>query len=281
MKVKKPEMIVEKLIKAGKKKDEITIVNSLILGFLAGAFIALGGLVAIRIVASLPKDIWGSMGRLFFAAVFPVGLIMIIFTGSELATGNMTTQPLAWLNGDIKLKNVFKNWFFVFLGNIIGSLFVAYFFACISGILGAEPQASYVVNLANNKINMTWIEAFWRGVGCNWLVGIAIWMSFATDRLIGKIFAVWWPIMTFVAIGFEHSIANTFFVPAGLFIGNTASYSGTVLNAGWQTFILKNLVPVTLGNIFGAVVFVSLTGWYLYSYKSHKRIVKEGFRESA
>lgn len=281
MEVKKPVSIVEGLIKAGIKKDNLTILNSLILGFLAGAFIALGGLVAIRVVASLPKDIWGSIGRLFFAGVFPVGLIMIIFTGSELATGNMTTQPLAWLNGDIKLKNVFKNWIFVFIGNLIGSLFVAYFFASISGILAVEPQASYIVNLANNKINLSWFEAFWRGVGCNWLVGIAIWMSFATESLIGKIAAVWWPIMTFVAIGFEHSIANSFFVPAGLFIGNSASYTGVTLNVGWHTFILKNLIPVTLGNIFGAVVFVALTGWYLYSYKSKKKSVKEKFKESA
>lgn len=281
MKVKKPETIVKALIKAGKKKDKISIMDSLILGFLAGGFIALGGLVAIRVVAALPEEIWGSMGRLFFAGVFPVGLMMIIFTGSELATGNMTTQPLAWLNGDIKLKNVFKNWTFVFIGNVLGSLFVAYFFANISGVLGAEPQASYIVNLANNKINLNWFEAFWRGVGCNWLVGIAIWMSLATDKMIGKIMAVWWPIMTFVAIGFEHSIANAFFVPAGIFIGNSASYTGVVLNVGWQTFIIKNLIPVTLGNIFGAVVFVSLTSWYLYSYKTKKRVLKESLKESA
>lgn len=281
MKVKKPEIIVKALTKAGKKKDDISILNYLILGFLAGAFIALGGLLAIRVVAALPNDVWGSMSRLFFAGVFPVGLMMIIFTGSELATGNMTTQPLAWLNGDIKLRSVFKNWFFVFIGNVIGSLFVAYFFANISGILGAEPQASYIVNLANNKIDLNWFEAFWRGVGCNWLVGIAIWMSFATDNMIDKIMAVWWPIMTFVAIGFEHSIANTFFVPAGIFIGNSASYTGTILNVSWQTFILKNLIPVTLGNIFGAVVFVSLTGWYLYSYKSNEKVIKKSLKESA
>ena len=281
MKVKKPEKIVAALIEAANNKNKLSIANSLILGFLAGSFIALGGLLAIRVVAALPGEIWGSMGRLFFAGVFPVGLMMIIFTGSELATGNMTTQPLAWLNGDIRLKHVFKNWFFVFIGNVIGSLFVAYFFANISGILGVEPQASYIVNLANNKIDLNWFEAFWRGVGCNWLVGIAIWMSFATDSMIGKIVAVWWPIMSFVAIGFEHSIANSFFVPAGILIGNSASYSGTALTVGWPSFIMKNLIPVTLGNIFGAVVFVSLTGWYIYSYKNKKRIIKEGLKESA
>ena len=272
MKVKKPKIIVDLLIKAAKRKNKLSIINMLLLGFLAGAFVALGGLLAIRVVAFLPGEIWGSMTRLFFAGVFPVGLIMIVFTGSELATGNMTTQSLAWLNGDINLKGVLRNLLFVFIGNVIGSLFVAYFFAHISGLLSTGSQASYIVNLANNKVDLNWIEAFWRGVGCNWLVGIAIWMSLATDKMIGKIIAIWWPIMAFVAIGFEHSIANTFFVPAAIFIGNSSLSSGVVLNVSWQSFIMKNLIPVTLGNILGAVIFVSFTAWYVYSYKSAKKL---------
>jgi len=268
MKVKEPKEVVKSLTKAAINKNKISILNCLILGFLAGAFIGLGGLVAIRAVAALPVEIWGSMGRLVLAGVFPVGLMMIVFTGSELATGNMSTQPLAWLNDKINLKGVFKNWTFVFIGNVIGSLFVAYFFGKITGILGAEPQASYIVNLANSKVDLSWGEAFWRGVGCNWLVGIAIWMSAATDNMIGKIMAIWWPIMTFVAIGFEHSIANSFFVPAGIFIGNSAAYTGTALSVNWQSFLVKNLIPVTIGNIVGAVVFVSLASWYIYSYNS-------------
>ena len=272
MKVKKPKVIVDLLIEAAKRKNKLSIVNMLLLGFLAGAFVALGGLLAIRVVAFLPGEIWGSMTRLFFAGVFPVGLIMIVFTGSELATGNMTTQSLACLNGDINLKGVLRNLLFVFIGNVIGSLFVAYFFAHISGLLSTGSQASYIVNLANNKVDLNWIEAFWRGVGCNWLVGIAIWMSLATDKMIGKIIAIWWPIMAFVAIGFEHSIANTFFVPAAIFIGNNSLSSGVVLNVSWQSFIMKNLIPVTFGNILGAVIFVSFTAWYVYSYKSTERL---------
>lgn len=279
MKVKKPEAIVELLTTSGEKKANLSIINMLILGFLAGAFVAMGGLLAVRIGALLPGEIWGSMSRFLFAAVFPVGLIMIIITGSELATGNMTTQPLAWFNGNIKFGGILRNWFFVFVGNVIGSIFVAYFFAKMSGLLVIGPAANYIVDIANSKVDIGWTEAFWRGVGCNWLVGISIWMSVATDRLVGKIVAVWWPIMAFVAIGFEHSIANTFFIPAGIFVGNTAGYTGTVLNAGWNTFIINNLIPVTLGNILGAVIFVSLTGWYLFSDTTQKNIREDNIEE--
>ena len=272
MKVKSPEEIVELLTNSGVKKANLSIINMLILGFLAGAFVAMGGLLAIRVGALLPSEIWGSMSRFFFAAVFPVGLIMIIMTGSELATGNMTTQPLAWFNGDIDFKGIIKNWFFVFVGNVLGSLFVAYFFAKTSGLLATGSAANYIVNIANTKVDINWLEAFWRGVGCNWLVGISIWMSFATERLVGKIIAVWWPIMAFVAIGFEHSIANTFFIPAGILIGNGSAYTGVNLTANYSSFIFNNLIPVTLGNIFGAVIFVSLTGWYVYSHKIQENL---------
>lgn len=281
MKVNSPEKIVKLLTDAGIKKDKKSTINLLILGFLAGAFIAFGGLVAIKIASGLSDEIWGSISTLIFASLFPIGLIIIIFTGSELATGNMTTQPLAWFSGNINFKDVIKNWTLVFIANIIGSLFVAYFFAYLSGILTAGNQASYVVNLANSKVSLNWFEAFLRGVGCNWLVGLAIWFSFASDSILGKIAGIWWPIMTFVAIGFEHSIANAFFIPAGLIIGNSASYTGPILNASWSSFLMNNLIPVTLGNIIGAAVFVSLTSWYVYSNKSSKDINSTNLKESA
>ena len=264
IKVKKPGEIANRLTDSGKKKAGMSIDKMLILGFLAGAFVAMGGLLALRLSSGLSANGWGSIASFLFAAVFPVGLIMIVFTGSELATGNMTTQPIAFFDGKIELKGVIKNWFFVFVGNVLGSLFVAYFFGKVSGLLMSETVAGNVVNIANAKVSLSWTTAFWRGVGCNWLVGIAIWMALATDNLMGKVTAIWWPIMAFVALGFEHSIANTFFVPAGIYISKASTYVGPALDANWSSFIINNLIPVTLGNIVGAGVFVALVGWYVF-----------------
>ena len=264
IKVKKPGEIAQIITNAGKKKANLSVSKMLILGFLAGAFVAMGGLLAVRLTAGLSGEIWGSIGSFIFAAVFPVGLIMIVLTGTELATGNMSIQPISYLNGDIELYSDYKNWIVVFIGNVLGSIFVAFFFAKVSGLLTSETLSSGIVNITNAKVSLSWAQAFWRGVGCNWLVGIAIWMSLATDNMMGKILAIWWPIMAFVALGFEHSIANTFFVPAGIFIGNGASYTGPALEAGWSSFLMNNLVPVTLGNIVGAVVFISLFGYFIY-----------------
>ncbi len=270
MEFKSPEMIGKMVAKAGIKKANLTPVNLLLLGFLAGAFIAFGGLLAIMVTAGISAEIWGSMTKFVFAGLFPLGLILVIIAGAELATGNMMTQPMALLNGNIKVTGLLRNWFLVYIGNFIGSIFVAYFLVYLTGLVSAEPWTSFVVNTANAKISLSWTQAFWRGVGCNWLVGLAIWMSLATDNVSGKIFAIWWPIMGFVAIGFEHSIANTFFIPLGILTGSAPGYLGPMLEAGWSSFVFNNLIPVTLGNIIGAGLFVSLIYWFTYLKRSEK-----------
>jgi formate transporter len=272
MSIRKGEEIIKFLGEIGVKKATMSIKKLILLGFLAGVFIAFGGLLAIMVSGDLPLEIWGSIKKLIFAAVFPVGLILVVIAGAELATGNMMIQPLAFLNGNIKLSGVYRNWFYVYIGNVIGSLFVAYLLAYMSGLISSEPFMSYVVNIANAKCNLSWMEAFLRGLGCNWLVGLACWMAFSTDTFGGKVMALWWPVMTFVAVGFEHSIANAFFVPLGLFAGSSATYVGPQLTATWLSFLLNNLIPVTLGNIAGATIFVSLFYWYIFKKEDKEKI---------
>lgn len=281
---KQPSEIAKGMVEIGIKKANLTADKMIILGFLAGAYIGLGGFLAIRVSGSISSDIWGSLQKLVFGAVFPVGLMLVIIAGAELVTGNFMTQTISFVDGKITLKGVLKNWLLVYIGNLLGSLFIAFVLAYKTGLIMETvklanasldlPWASYIVKIANAKVSLSWWEAFWRGVGCNWLVALAVWIAFAAEDIVGKIFAIWWPIMAFVSIGFEHSVANMFFIPLGIFAGNDVKYINLVqiakvpaLKATWESFIVNNLIPVTLGNIVGAGLFVGVVYWYVYLQK--------------
>ncbi|AKX95037.1 formate transporter [Moorella thermoacetica] len=296
MAFKLPKEVAMDIVQAGVKKAALPVNKTLVLGFLAGAYIALGGLLAVRVSGAVPNEVWGSLQKLIFAGVFPVGLMMVIIAGAELATGNFMTQPLALLERKIGVNGVFKNWVLAYLGNFIGSIFVAFFLAYMTGltlepvktgdVVAKMPWAAFIVNLANAKTALNWWEAFWRGVGCNWLVALAVWMAFSANDIAGKIYAMWWPIMAFVAVGFEHSVANMFFIPLGIFVGNNPAYvafthtaqgiatQAPVLKATWETFFVNNLIPVTLGNIVGAGLFVGTVYWYVYLKAEKERSVR-------
>ncbi|MFZ5755085.1 MAG: formate/nitrite transporter family protein [Bacillota bacterium] len=286
MAFKSPNDIAMGMVQVGVKKAALSVKKMLILGFLAGAYIALGGFLAVRVGGAVPNDVWGSLQKFIFAGVFPVGLMMVIIAGAELVTGNFMTQPIAFLDRKIGISGVIKSWTFVYLGNFIGSIFVAFVLSYLTGLIMEPvkagdvvtkmPWAAYIVKVANAKTALTWWEAFWRAVGCNWMVVLAVWMAFSAEDIVGKIFAIWWPIMAFVAIGFEHSVANMFFIPLGIFAGSDPTYvaftqtaqgiaaQAPVLKATWETFFLNNLIPVTLGNIVGAGLFVAMVYWYVY-----------------
>jgi formate/nitrite transporter len=162
-----------------------------------------------------------------------------------------------------------KRWGIVFLTNFIGSLLVA-LLLYFSGLwkTGDGALGAAAVKVAYNKVALSFGEALWRGIGCNWLVCLAVWMALAARQTIGKIFAIFFPIMAFVAIGFEHSVANMYFIPAGILLMNE-----TVINSllgmdlsmlGWANFLWRNLFPVTIGNIIGGGVFVGMSYWGAY-----------------
>jgi formate/nitrite transporter len=231
----------------------------LALGFLAGAYIAFGGTVAIATGKGITAEGLGGLSKLIFAGTFPVGLMLVVIAGSELFTGNCGVVTPSCLAGRAKWAGLLKNWVFVYIGNFIGSLFVAYCLGFASNLFGKEPYLSGVQGIATGKVALSFGAAFWRGVGCNWLVCLAVWLAVSANDISGKVWGIWFPIMAFVAIGFEHSVANMFFIPLGMFYGAPVT---------WGQFLINNLLPVTLGNIVGGGLFVGTIYWWLYGRQS-------------
>ena len=256
MAFKKPAEVAKAAVAAGKTKTLITPDKLILLGFLAGAYIAFGGHLAIIVGGGVNVETLGKgVQKLLFGGVFPVGLMLVVIGGSELFTGNCLLPPIALFAGETDRNGVLRNWGWVYLGNFVGSVFVAFFLSTLTGLFAAEPWQSFIIDLAEKKVALGWGAAFWRAVGCNWLVCLAIWMAIAAEDIVSKIFAIWFPIMAFVAMGFEHSIANMYFIPAGMFAGADVSL---------LQFLLLNLLPVTIGNIIGGFIFVALIYYYLY-----------------
>ncbi|MBC7251582.1 MAG: formate/nitrite transporter family protein [Anaerolineae bacterium] len=252
---KKPGEIVDSACTIGKAKAEESIIRLLVLGFLAGAYIAFGGTVAIATGKGITAEGFGGLAKLIFAGTFPVGLMLVVIAGSELFTGNCGVITPSCLTGRAKWVGLLKNWVFVYIGNFIGSLFVAYCLGYLSNLFGKDPYLSAVQGIASAKVSMSFGAAFWRAVGCNWLVCLAVWLAVSANDIAGKVWGIWFPIMAFVAIGFEHSVANMFFVPLGMFYGAPVT---------WGQFLVNNLLPVTLGNIVGGGFFVGTIYWWLY-----------------
>ncbi|MGC1330729.1 formate/nitrite transporter family protein [Pseudomonas sp.] len=245
MSLNTPQQIAEMAIDTGVKKAHAPLPAILVLGFLAGAFIALGFLLDIHVSTMIPGP-WSSFGNLLGAAVFPLGLILVILGGGELLTGNMMTLPMALFSGKITLPALLRNWALVTLANLAGALFVAYCFGHLLG-LTEGPFLAKTLAIANAKASADFTHAFVSGIGCNWMVCLAVWLSYASKEVTGKILGMWFPVMGFVAIGFQHVVANMFVIPAAIFAGAL----------GWEQFA-DNMVPVFLGNAVGGAIFVGL-----------------------
>lgn len=250
-----PEEIMELSIGYGEKKIHKPLLAKLILGFIGGAMISLGYLAYIRVSASIPENM-ASLTSLVGAAVFPIGLLVILLGGGELITGNMMAVAIAFMDKKVTFKELVLNWVTITLANIVGAFFVAYFFGHVVGLTHSGVYLDQVVSMAHHKVEVTWLQAFGSGIGCNWFVGLALWLSYGAKDAAGKVLTIWFPVMIFVAIGFQHSVANCFVIPAAIFEGH----------ATWGEF-LNNFIPVYLGNIVGGAVFVS--AFYYLSYKHH------------
>lgn len=238
---------------AGVKKVTMPWFDTLVLGFLAGAYIAFGFLLDIRVTGSMPEEIWGSFTGFVGAAVFPLGLVFVLIAGGELLTGNMMADATARFSGKITTRQLAKNWTLVTISNLVGSIFVAYFFGHYLGLTETGDFLDKTVEMAGGKIEDSFMQAFVSGIGANWLVCLAVWLNFAADDVAGKILGIWFPIMAFVAIGFQHVVANMFIIPAAIFAGYY----------GWYDF-LENMVSVFLGNAVGGAIFVG--GFYKVVY---------------
>ncbi|WP_430536111.1 formate/nitrite transporter family protein [Listeria rocourtiae] len=247
-----PQETVDETIKKGVAKASSSTSALIILGFLGGAFISLGFLLYIRAVGTMPHE-WGSFATFIGAGLFPVGLVCILLGGGELITGNMMVVALAWFDRKISMKQLLRNWAIVTVMNFVGAIAVAFFFGHFVGLTEGDFLAKTVAT-AGAKIKDPFWVAFVSGIGCNWFVSIAVWLCYAAKDFTGKIIGIWFPVMAFVAIGFQHVVANMFIIPAAIFAG---SYS-------WSQFI-NNIIPVYLGNVVGGAVFVSL--FYYLAYK--------------
>ncbi|MGZ6793661.1 MAG: formate/nitrite transporter family protein [Mycobacteriales bacterium] len=249
---------------SGTNKALMTWDRALVGGFLAGAYIAFGSLLAISVSSGLDPKTWGTLPTLFTGAVFSLGLILVVVAGAELLTGNMALLPIALLRRRITIGQLGVNFGLVLIGNLLGSLFVAYFLAYKTGVIGATaaaagtagPEHTRAVAIATGKaIKETDTQIFLRAVGCNWLVCLAVWMGLSAEDIGGKILAIFFPITAFVAMGFDHVVANMFFLPLGHWIGTPGLTWGDVTN---------NLVLAFLGNLVGAAFFVSFLYWFLH-----------------
>jgi formate/nitrite transporter len=256
MPYKSPPEITVAAVETGTSKAKLSWDKALVGGFLGGAYIAFGGLLAVIVSAGLDPAKVGGVVTLVTGSVFTVGLILVVVAGSELLTGNMALVPLATMGRRISLARLFENFWWVTIGNIVGALFVAYFLADQTGVITADAPLARLTGIATLKgTTETEWQIFLRAVGCNWLVCLAVWMAMGAEDIGGKILAIFFPIMAFVALGFDHVVANMFFLPAAIFAGVDGITWGDALH---------NWAFAFLGNLVGAGVFVS--GFYYYLY---------------
>ncbi|MCR9257624.1 MAG: formate/nitrite transporter family protein [Alphaproteobacteria bacterium] len=252
-----PAQIASLVDEVGVKKCALSFQQTLMLAILAGGFIAIGAMLFL--VAITGSELGFGPTRLLGGAAFSIGLIAVVLGGAELFTGN-NLIVMAWADGKVSGFALLRNWVLVYIGNMIGA-FVMVALIHASGIMtmgdGAVAETAAVI--AREKLRMDFVEAVARGVLCNVLICLAVWMCMAARRASGKIMLIVFPITAFVALGFEHSVANMFLIPIG------ATYlHGTVDVMG----LLGNLVPVTLGNILGGGVLVGLVYWLVYGKES-------------
>ena len=271
-----PLEIARNFVEIGIHKVKLSAWKMLILGFFAGMFIGFAGIASTTASATIAS---ASVARLVSACVFPAGMAMVLVAGSELFTGN-NLIIISVLQKKATVAGMLKNWFFVFLGNFIGAGFVA-----VMVVYSHVPDlyngllAQKVVAAAMSRINQSFSEAFMRGVLCNILVCIAVLMATAARDIAGKVWAIFFPICAFVVGGWEHCVANMFYIPAGIIAatndtyvakaeelyGITAAQISASVNVGG---FISNLIPVTIGNILGGMVFVALPLYVIHKKKA-------------
>lgn len=273
MSFKTPIELAKAACTASQAKSKWSVSQMLILGILAGAYIAFAGYLCTVVTQDMAKYMGVGFTKFMGGAVFSVGLMLVVIAGAELFTGNCM-MPLGSLAGCTPLKGILRNWFWVYIANFIGSILIA--ILIYNTGLWHGPVGVNALKIAAGKMSLPMGQAFFRGLLCNWIVVLAVWMSMAATDVIGKIFACFFPIMLFVASGFEHSIANMYFMAMGLFVrGSEAIVSAANLapeklaSVTWGGFI-HNLVPVTLGNMVGGILFVAVFYFLVYKEKLDK-----------
>jgi len=264
----KPAEILDATINIGVGKANSSVSKLIMLGILAGAFIAFAAAGSNMAAFNALGDAGTfGYGRWIAGMVFATGLMLVVCCGAELFTGN-TLMVCSVLEKKINVSGMLRNWVIVYIANLVGSIFIAYL-VVNSGLLASGDGAlgATTVSIAAGKCNLEFLPAFYRGILCNWLVCLAVWMAFGADTMVGKFLSCFFPISLFVTSGYEHSVANMYYIPAGLFAKGEfgASLDPAVIeNLTWGGFFIDNLIPVTLGNIVGGMILVGMVYWFSY-----------------
>lgn len=268
-----PTQICDNYMDASVSKAKSPAWRLLILGFAAGMIIGFGA-VASSTAAHALGDV--GMVRLVTGLVFPVGLCMVVILGTELFTGNALMVTAA-LEKKISWGGLLRNWGLVYVGNFIGAIVLAVLMANFGQFdIGGQAVAVYTAKVAAAKNSLPWMNALVLGIFCNILVCIAVYVGNSAQDTTGKIFGLYLPILAFVAAGFEHCVANMYYIPAGIFAYMNPAYTQLITDAGinaamldFGTFITANLIPVTIGNIVGGVL-VGLLMYFTHGTREKK-----------
>lgn len=247
-----PAEMLERVEAAGAEKAAAPLAQLFTLALLGGAFIAFGSMLYTVTVTDAQIG-WGPM-RLLGGVAFSLGLVLVLIGGAELFTGNMLLV-MAWADGRISLVALLRNWAVIYAGNLVGAVATAVLVVLSNALGGAAGAvAETAVDIASSKLALGFGEAVARGVLCNVLVCLAVWLSYATTSVSGRILAMMFPVAAFVALGLEHSVANMYFLPV-------AALAGAPIGLG---DFVGNLIPVTIGNVIGGGVLVALVYWLVY-----------------
>lgn len=257
-----PLEIAKNYVEIGIHKTKLPIFKMILLGFFAGMFISFAGVAATTASTTLGTT---SPGRLIAAIIFPAGMAMVLIAGSELFTGNVLIV-ISVLEKKTSILSMLKNWLFVYIGNFLGALFVAAMvtYGHVSDLFHGD-LAGGIITSAVSRTSMCFSDSFIKGILCNILVCLAVWMAFASKQVSGKLLISFWPVMLFVLCGFEHIIADMYYCLCGLF--TAAEYGLQADTLTFANFITHNLIPVTLGNLIGGLI-VGVGYWLAYLHKS-------------
>ena len=257
----------------GERKAQIPFLQMFTLAILAGAFIALGAVFATTVSTSVDNGVLAyGLTRILAGLAFCLGLVLVVVGGAELFTGN-NLIVMAWASKKVTTTQLLRNWGIVYLGNLVGAIgTAALVFLSRQYTFGGNAVGITALNIASSKVHLGFIQAIALGTLCNALVCLAVWMTFSARSTLDKIAAIILPIAAFVAAGFEHSVANMYYIPIALFIKDfDPAYMSTIAGAGinleglnWGSFLLNNLLPVTIGNIIGGAVLVAAVYWSVF-----------------
>ncbi|MBN2653411.1 MAG: formate/nitrite transporter family protein [Spirochaetales bacterium] len=256
-----PYEITENMETIAVKKHETKTIKFIFMAILGGAYIGLGSIFALKVTGELPQLAQSNPGlvSLIFGLLFPLGFLLVTLAGGELFTSTVAVTTTGLFGKKYRIKDLLKIWGISYLGNFIGIFLTAMIFGKLVHTLDSENIQTFLASIAHKKTSASFLITLIKGIGANWLVCLAAVVGFSAKDATGKILAIWVPVTAFVVMGFEHSIANMFFIPLSMVQGADISM---------YDFLIKNLLPATIGNILGGALFVGLPYSFIFKKKA-------------